>query len=339
MRLSKPGAAVALAVALIIAAAVATRAYAAGPVRIRAGWVVTPASLLPILFAKAGLARYDGKTYQLVPEFIGGSPPQITALATGDLEIATLGFSSFPFAVQNAGLHDLRIIADETQDGHADYATTLYVVGKTSPIKTVADLKGKTLAVNAFGAGVDIGLRVYLLDHGLKYQRDYSLVEVSFPNMKAELLEHKVDLVTGVLPFIYDPQFIANSRTLFTLKDALGGSELSFWTMRAGFIAKHRAAVVDLLEDTVRAYRWFADPANHKEAVDILAHFTKRTPQQLDWAFTKRDLYRDPNGVPDLAMLQRNLDAEYKLGFIKADIDVKKYADLSLVKEADARLK
>ena len=36
--------------------------------------------------------------------------------------------------------------------------------------------------------------------------------------------------------------------------------------------------------------------------------------------------------------LQRNVDVVYDLGFVKKKLDIKKYADLSLVKEAKARL-
>ena len=74
----------------------------AEPVKIRAGWVVAPASLIPVLFAKPGLARHQGKSYVLEPVYFSASPAQITAMSVGELEIAALGFSSFPFAVQNA---------------------------------------------------------------------------------------------------------------------------------------------------------------------------------------------------------------------------------------------
>jgi sulfonate transport system substrate-binding protein len=182
-------------------------------------------------------------------------------------------------------------------------------------------------------------MRSFLLKHNLRYPGDFNTVEVPFPNMKAVLLDKKVDLITGALPFMYDPELLAKAHTLFTLKDGLGGAELSMWTMRETFITAHRAAVVDLLEDTVRAYRWYHDPANHKEAVDIVAHFTKLPPERLDWLFTKRDNYRDPNGIPSLETLQHNVDDVHKLGFIKAPLDVTKYADLSMVKEAAARIK
>lgn len=57
----------------------------------------------------------------------------------------------------------------------------------------------------------------------------------------------------------------------------------------------------------------------------------------MTWLFTKGDDYRDRSGMPDLAALQRNLDTEQQLGLLKEKIDVQKYADLSLVKEAAKR--
>ena len=61
--------------------------------------------------------------------------------------------------------------------------------------------------------------------------------------------------------------------------------------------------------------------------------------ERLDpWLFTHKDTYRDPNDLPDLAALQRNLKTQKEAGFLKIDIDVKKFADLSLVKEAGRRV-
>jgi NitT/TauT family transport system substrate-binding protein len=208
------------------------------------------------------------------------------------------------------------------------------------PIKKIEDLKGKTLAVIGIGAGTDIGMRAAIVKHGLKYPGDYTLVEAALPNMKAMLIEHKVDLITGATPFSYDPELQKAAHTLFTMKDGMGGSTLSVWLARSAFIEKHRAALVDLLEDMVRSYRWYADPANHKAAIAYLAAATKLPQSQLDsWAFTKRDYYRDPNGMPNLPVLQNNIDTVKALGFIKSDLDIDRYADVSLVKEAAARVK
>src|SRR3981189_4013798 len=140
----------------------------AEPVKIRAGWVVAPASLVPVLFAKQGLARPQGKSYVLEPVYFTPSPAPITAMSVGELEIAALGFSSFPFAVQNAGLSDLRIIAAEIQDGGGDGFSTQFMVRKDAGIGTVADLRGKRVAVNEVGTGVHMAVQAMLQKHGLQ---------------------------------------------------------------------------------------------------------------------------------------------------------------------------
>lgn len=329
-----------LCVAALAALVLGTPLAQAAPVKIRAGWINVPASLIPILFAKPGLAKHEGVSYAFEPEYFSASGKQISAIATGDLDIAPLGFSTVSIALQNAKLTDLRIIADETRDGVPGYNTVEYRVLRDGPVKTVADLKGKVMATNGYGAGVDIGMRAFLAHNGLVDKRDYTVIEAPFPTMLAILIDHKADLVTATSPFKYRPDFETKGRTLFTLRDALGPSELSFWTMRESFIKQHRAAVVDLLEDYIRCLRWYNDPANHHEAVEIVAKFTKQSPEVLDsWAFTHKDYYRDLNAMPDMKALQSNVDVQVKLGFIKSEFDVNKYADLSLVKEAAARVK
>ena len=63
--------------------------------------------------------------------------------------------------------------------------------------------------------------------------------------------------------------------------------------------------------------------------ITALAAVYKQPPDKFDWAFTKKDNYRDPNGLPDLAMMQRNVDEVKKLGFIKSSIDVA-HCDMSI---------
>jgi sulfonate transport system substrate-binding protein len=72
--------------------------------------------------------------------------------------------------------------------------------------------------------------------------------------------------------------------------------------------------------------------------MEICARITKQPAERFAWVFTNRDNYRDPNMVPDLAALQRNVDLTRDLGFIKSSFDVNKFADLSLVHDAAKRL-
>jgi len=166
------------------------------------------------------------------------------------------------------------------------------------------------------------------------------VIEAPFPTQKAVLKERKADLIVTALPFSYDAEVLEMATVLFDSRSGFGTVALSFWTARQGFIAKNRAALVDLLEDYVIALRWYLDPANHREATEIAAGFLKRPPASFqDWLFTNKDFHRDRNAVPNLKALQDNIDKVRDLGYIKASLDVAKQADLSLVEEAVKRLR
>jgi sulfonate transport system substrate-binding protein len=157
--------------------------------------------------------------------------------------------------------------------------------------------------------------------------------------MRAMLAEKKVAMIQGTLPFSLDPELRKIARPLFTSKDAIGLSQFVFWTARKAFLEKNRAAMNDFMEDTLRIERWFFDPANHDAVMQIAAKVTKQPAERFSWAFTKADFYRDPNMLPNLSALQSNINTTRDLGFVKMDIDVQKYADLSFAQEAAKRLK
>jgi NitT/TauT family transport system substrate-binding protein len=317
----------------------AAPAGAEAPLKIRIAWVQMPSEMQPILFAHPGLARHGGESYDMEAIHFNGTPAMITALAAGELDIVPFAYSSLAAAIENAQMEDIRIIADEFQDGAPGYYTNQYMVLKDSPIRTIEDLKGKVVASNAIGSALDMGLRAMLRKHGLEDRRDYTLVEVGFPNMKAVLLDHKVDLICAVPPFSHDPALLAVAHTLFTQREALGHTQMIVWTARAPYIAQHRAQLVDFLEDYLRALHWLTDPKNQDEVVALLAQATKLPPERFSpWVYTKDDQYRDPWGLPDLAALQASMKTQHDLGFIKREIDVEKYVDLSLIKEAGRRL-
>jgi NitT/TauT family transport system substrate-binding protein len=336
MRLARTGVSAALAVALVGFAALETAS--AEPVKIRLSYVVPISDFASLLVEKKDLAKHLGKSYELEVTRFAGTPPMITALAAGELDIANLAFPTLPIAIQNAGIDDLRVIADGFQDGSGSNYSNEFMVLTDGPVKKVEDLKGKVIASNAVGSGVDIAMRAMLRKHGLEDKRDYTVVEAPFPTMKAMLIEKKADMVSAVLPYALDPELLRQAHPLFAAKDAVGVSQFTLWSARKGFIERNRAAMVDFMEDALRIMRWYLDPANHAAVVAICARITKQPPERLGWAYTAKDYYRDRNLVPNLAALQRNVDLTRDLGFIKTNIDVTKYADLSLAQDAAKRV-
>lgn len=331
-------------VAALIAGALVAPAVHADPVKIRLSYIVPVSNWATILFAKPEMAKHLNKTYSFEAVHFQSTPTLIQALAAGEIEIANLGFTSLPLAITNAKMSDLRIISDELQDGAPGYYSNEYIVRNDSGIQKVEDLKGKVLATNGYGSGTDIPLRIMLAKHGINDKKDVNIIEAPIPTMGAMLNEKKVDLIAWVLPFTADPKAHQNAHALFTAGDAVGVNQLGMWVAKSEFLAKNHAAMADFMEDALRAERWYFDPANHEAAVKIAVDATKiPAPVWDSWLFKKDgehgDYYRNPNGLPDVAGIQKTIDEQVKYGYLKEGIDVKKFTDFSLVDEAVKRLK
>jgi sulfonate transport system substrate-binding protein len=312
---------------------------AAEPVKIRVGWVVPISDWALLMIEKRDLASHFGQSYDMEPVRFASSPSVITALANNELEIGNLAFSTLALGIENAGLSDLRVISDLFQDGRDNQFTDQFLVRRDGPVASVEGLRGKVIASPGIGGAIDIAMRVMLRRHGLEDKRDYSIVESPMPAMKSMLAEGKADLVPGVPPIAFDPEFQNLGRVLFTQREALGVTQMIVLTARKPFLERNRAAMVDFMEDNLRIARWFLDPKNHDEAIKIAARLMKQPPERFaDWLFTKRDYYRDPNMLPDLQALQANINVQHDMGLLKEAITIKDYNALDIVQEAARRL-
>jgi len=319
----------------------APSARADDPFTLRAAWAAVPGQLFPVLMQLKDVLKHYGKSYIVAPIRAPGSGPQTTALATGDINLAYFAPSAFALAIQNAHMDDLELIGEATRDGHDDYYTRQFAVKGDSPIQKIADLKGKVIGDNSIGGAMDLGMRYAMHRAGFEDKRDYSVVEIEFPNMLAALSASRVDLGFLTTPFSIVPVKTGAVRVLFTMKDAMGGeTELTIIAARRDFIAAHRAVLVDYFEDTQRAMRWILDPANRPAALQLVSDFTKQpVATYADWLFTKGDDFHAPDARPNVAAMQKNLDIQKELGLLKIDIDVKAHTDLSMIDEATTRLR
>ena len=327
---------IALVAALLVLAQGASRAE---PVKIRVSWIAPLSNWASLLMEKKDLARHMGKSYVLEPVRYSGTPQQITALANNELEVANLAYTTLPIAIHNAGLTDLRVIADELQDGIPGYYSQEYMVLKDGPVQKIEDMKGRVMAINAAGGAVDIAMRKMLRTKGLEVNRDFVQIEAPLPSMRAILADKKADMVPLVVPFSFDPELRKIAKPLFLNSDVMGVTQLLFWTARKSFIDKNRAAMVDFMEDTLRITSWLLDPKNHAEVIAIASRVTKQPPERLGWVFTNKDYHHAASMRPDLVALQRNVALVKELGLTDKDTDVNKYADLSLLDDAAKRLK
>jgi sulfonate transport system substrate-binding protein len=323
---------------VVFAAFAFTTGAAAEPVNIRIGWSTMPGHMIPVLYSKPDILKHYGKSYTVEPILFRGSSPQITAMAAGEIDMAAFSALTIVLAVTNAR-QNVKVVADIIQDGVEDYHSETFLVRKDSGIKTIADMKGKRVGSNAIGSASDTAIRAMFKSKGLQDKRDYTVVEVAFPNIPPMLDEKKIDMGTVLQPQSDQLLATGNYEVLFRAKEAVGPSQLVSLVARADFLEKNRQALNDFFEDHVRAMRWFRDPANRTEAVQIISSFMKQPPEKLSHVFTKKDYYRDPFLFPNVKTLQDSINIAHEVGLSPTKLELApKYVDLSFVEEAKRRI-
>jgi ABC-type nitrate/sulfonate/bicarbonate transport system substrate-binding protein len=327
----------ALGALLAAAIAAAGGSASAEPVKIRIGWANVSTHLTSIVAAAPKeIYKHWGDSYMVEPVFIAGSGPALTALAANEIQLGGMSSQALVLAVTEAKL-DLKVIGQQVSGGVGGYATTEYWA--RDDIKRIEDLKGKVVGVNARGSTSDAAVKATLIKHGLKDGQDYQIVEMRFSALLPALESKRVDVAILLQPFNLKAAKIPGMHVLFTYQDSLGEVETVVWMGKADWIAKNRAALVDFLEDNIRLRAWLYDPKNHDAAVKLLAGVAKSPVEDWDeWAFTKKDNYRDPHALVNVARYQRNIDDLHKLGILPTSLDVSKYVDNSLAEEAAKRV-
>jgi NitT/TauT family transport system substrate-binding protein len=276
------------------------------------------------------LKRID-KDYTLDITYARATPEAASMLAAGQMDMAILTPPLFASTVvKNAVPGGMKIVADCFQDGHKGYASQAFFVLEDSDIKTVSDLKGKTIAVNAYGSTPDVVLGVMLKKFNLAARKDLKVVEVAFPNIGAALRAKRVDC--GVLPLPFGATEAAKGgiRSLFSGVDVLPPYSVTFQVATNEILKRSPDAVKAYLADYVEALHWLYAPENRKKAIEVTAELSKSPYEVVDSYFmTERDYFRDPNSCVSANLVQTLADAMFNDGLLPQTVDMSQFVDTS----------
>ncbi len=163
--------------------------------------------------------------------------------------------------------------------------SSIIQVRPDSPVKTVADLKGKTIAVTKGTAPYFTLVRA--LDQNKLSIDDLKVVNLQHPEGFNALQQGQVDTWVGIDPHTSQAE-LAGDRAIFDERSWRDGSVFS---VSEEFLAKHPKAVDRLLGVWVQTQKWIRE--NKGEFIDFVTQVTGNDPKITKLTIEKRD-WKDP---------------------------------------------
>lgn len=244
-------------------------------------------------------------------EFTQG-PPMMEAMNAGAIDIGVVGAPP-PIFAQAAGT-PIVYVASSLPSGKSQAV----LVAKDSPIRTVADLKGKKVAVGKGTAGHYVIIKA-LETAGLTLD-DIQPVYLLPPEARTAFEGGNVDAwVTS------DPRYAEMERTGKARLLIDGGNiaeQRSYFIATRSFVDRHPDSVKALLEEQKKDEEWAK--SNRKETAQILEKATGVKAANWEWSFERRPsfgvIYMDDKIV---AEQQQMADLFFNLKLIPKPVQVK----------------
>jgi sulfonate transport system substrate-binding protein len=245
-------------------------------------------------------------------EFPNGQP-LLEALNVGNIDLSADVADTVPVFAQAAGA-DLAYFAQEAPSPSAQ----AILVREDSPIKTLADLKGKKIAVTK-AAGVHYLLIAALNKAGLKFS-DIEPAYLTPADGRAAFENRKVDAWVTWEPFLSGAQQQLPTRIL---ADGKGLADYQrYYLTSARFAKSHPQVLQTVFAELVKTGDWLR--ANPRQAAEILGPlWGNLDPAIVEQANAKRS-YQVRLVQPDsLAEQQKIADAFYGARLLPTSVDAR----------------
>jgi sulfonate transport system substrate-binding protein len=299
----------ALGLASLALAAVPQGAAASAPTTLRIGY--QKYGTLTVLKARGDLdRRLAAQGIKVTWTQFPGGPQLLEALNVGALDYGTTGEAPTIFA-QAAGAN-LVYVANEPPTPTAEAV----VVPSNSPLKTVADLRGKRIALNK-GSNVHYLLVRLLEKAGLSYQ-DIQPVYLAPADARAAFQRGAVDAWVIWDPFLAAAQQQLGARVI---ADATGLANNTQYFLASRDYAQQHPEVINEVFDELRKTEAWADTHPH-DLVNILVPELGLDPAVVGLSASRLKFGIEPIGPAALADQQRIADAFYALKLIPRPVHV-----------------
>lgn len=206
-----------------------------GPVTLK----VAETAGVPSAFLQYGVSRgsfrREGLELEIQPG--QGGAAAIGGLVGGDVQVA--GSNVVSVLIAGTKGVPLRMIAPGTfasPQREEDFAAVM--VARDSPIRSLRDLEGKTVAINTLDNINELTLRKILGDAGVDASK-IKLTEVPFPDMQSALERGRVDVINPIEPFVTRAQAGGERVIGSPYWGTRPGMQIGAYVMTAQYLEEH----------------------------------------------------------------------------------------------------
>jgi len=257
-----------LAFGCIIAASFAFTSLATAE-KLVIAWTAVSAFNSPFwVMNDAGFYKEEGMDVDTI--YIASSPIAAKATLAGETVISAQNSQ----VIADSGLQGADLVAI----GATVNIVPFYVMAAPE-IRSIADLKGKTVGVSRFGAATDFGMRMFLAKHGLAAHRDVAFIQIGGMPEIATALSKKI---IAAAPMSYPMVYVAEqggAKVLANLaKDEIPFVHLTLTTTKR-FLKEKRPLVKAFLRAYGKAVHFLY--TRQPESLAIFAKYTKIKDQKM----------------------------------------------------------
>lgn len=298
----------------------------------------SPYTSLPIVL---GFWKQEGLDVQIQP--VSGGNAGVQAVGTGNAFMTQTGMTSiYPGMLKDP---NLRLVGVHPN-------IYFVIVTEDSPIQTAMDLKGKSIGIQALSAASYYFARALVGAAGLDPDKDVNWVPVGVGSQAAAAAQNGTiqayagyDSINAKFGQLLDKKLRIIPSGLNDLPGMLG------WVVTQDSLQTHKQEVVGMLRGIFQSIVWaktnpeaaiklhwnmfpaskpsnVSDEVAMRDAKEILMN-------RINLAYWPANLHDQSIGDADVGSIQQTADFMYKNGFLGKPIDVSKFINLSLIKEAN----
>ncbi|WP_434136918.1 ABC transporter substrate-binding protein (plasmid) [Pseudomonas luteola] len=254
-----------------------------------------------------------------------GAAPLFEAQRAGSVDTSYAG--DLPVLMAAAGGVGLKILATNV----ADTANNGILVQPNSPIKKIADLKGRTVVVSSAKGSISQHLLYAALDEAGLKREDVSIKFVMPTDASAAFNAGQIEAWA-----VFDPYLgIAEGHGARVLRNGHGlTTGLSFVTATQSSWddPAKRAAIVDVARRFEKARLWALQHPD--EYAKVYAELTRLPPSTAAFIAGRSSSGLRPVSRDDVAAVQRVADLFHEAGVLSVHLNVSSLADYALSQEA-----